>query len=329
MIKEATGFGQTIDEAKEQAIANLNAPLDADIQFEVISTSKKKVLGLFGGRRAEVRVFIELPDPTKAQPKKTPVKPQKKDSAQKNAPKKPQTEKGNEKTAAKAAPKTAPKKNLSASLEVYGEPVDASTFPADSKEGRAVAYLRAILEKLGCTDLSIRVASKENGAFILLDGENLNVVIGRRGETLDSLQYLTSLAANRGGGYFKITINIGNYREKREETLTALAGRVAAQVLKTGKCRSLEPMNPYERRIIHTAVQSIEGVYSSSYGEGAGRRVIITPDGQEPVPPKHEDHHRHGKSSSHRRSAPRTTTNHVPAREPKKDSDTPLYGKIN
>ena len=336
MIKEARGFGDTIDEAKEQAITDLGAAEDADIQFEVIATPKKKTLGLFGGRKAEVRVFVEYPDPKPANPHKTSAKAPKKDNAQKNQAKKPKAPADNEKSPKAQTPKAQPPKaetqaqapkSQTSILAEYGDPVDAADLAPDSKEGKAASYLRTILEKLGCTNISMKVASKENAALILLDGEGVNVVIGHRGETLDALQYLTSLAANRGGGYFKITINIGNYREKREETLTALANRVAAQVLRTGKSRSLEPMNPYERRIIHTAVQSIDGVYSSSYGEGSGRRVIITPDGQEPLPPKHDDRKR--SNASRRRSSKPAAAAPAPNREPKKDSDTPLYGKIN
>ena len=104
-----------------------------------------------------------------------------------------------------------------------------------------------------------------------------------------------------------------------------LAVRVSEQVLKTGRSRSLEPMNPYERRIIHTAVQEIDGVVSSSFGEGSGRRVVIGVEGGEMRPP------RRPRNDRDRRNAPRrsNTVSSVPSREPKKDSDTPLYGKIN
>ncbi len=329
MIKEANGFGNTIDEAKENAIEQLHAPDDADIQFEVISTPKKKALGLFGGRQAEVRVFYEVPDkggrPNKGKAKPQPKKQEKPSPA-------PQKNKMNE-PAEKPAKQVADKKNetekADSVLSSYGEPVDADALTPDSSEARAVAYLKTILDKLGCSDYTVRVAKKENAALILLDGEGLGVVIGRRGETLDSLQYLTSLAANNGGGYYKITINIGDYREKREEALTQLANRIAAQVLKTGKSRSLEPMNPYERRIIHTAVQSIKGVISNSYGEGSSRRVYIAPENGDQRPPRRDDRRRGG---SQRRSGgrrPSATVSDAPAREPKKDSDTPLYGKIN
>ena len=316
MIKEARGFGSTIAEAKEKAIAELNASDEADIQFEVIATPKKKTLGLFGGRPAEVRVFIELPDEKPKAQKKPAQKTVKKEN--KPAPQKTETVKAESKPAAQ------PKKYDI--HEGFGEAKDASEIPADSKAGRAVAYLNAILAGLGCTEIAIKVAEKENAALIELDGEGLGAVIGHRGETLDSVQYLTGLAASNGGGYYKVSINIGNYREKREEALKSLANRVAAQVLKTGRSRSLEPMNPYERRIIHTAVQGIDGVVSSSFGEGNSRRVVIAVEGGDMRPPRRENGRRTGYN---RGRAPQKPQQDAPAREPKRDSDMPLYGKIN
>jgi spoIIIJ-associated protein len=164
------------------------------------------------------------------------------------------------------------------------------------------------------------VAEKENGALISLAGEGLGVVIGRRGETLEALQVLVSLAANKGGGYYRVALNIGDYREKREQALVLLAGKVAKQVLSTGRNRTLEPMSPYERRIIHTAIQEIDGVESVSVGEGDNRRVVVHIKG------KSFDPQRAGRRQRDRR--PSNTVTATPSREPMKDSDVPLYGKI-
>lgn len=319
MIKEARGFGNTIAEAKEKAISELNASEEADIQFEVIATPKKKTLGLFGGRQAEVRVFVEIPDEKSKAPKNSAPKASKKE----HKPAAPKTESAKQPKKTEASAQQPKKYDIH---DGYGEARDASEIPADSNAGKAVAYLNAILEGLGCTELKIKVAEKENAALIELDGEGLGAVIGHRGETLDSIQYLTGLAANNGGGYYKVAINIGNYREKREEALKSLAKRVSAQVLKTGKSRSLEPMNPYERRIIHTAVQDIEGVVSNSFGEGGNRRVVIAPEGGDIRPPR-RDNGRNGGYS--RKRSPQKAVTDAPAREPKRDSDMPLYGKIN
>ncbi len=319
MIKEARGFGATIEEAKENAIAQLNASDFDDIQFEVVAMPKKKILGLFGGCKAEVRAFIEIKDKKAKQPKKAKENQNKKENnAKKQVEKKPEVKKETvvEKPVEKAAPE-------------YSEPVDESAVDANSPAGKAIAYIKTVLSSLNCGEISIKVANRENGSLILLDGEDLSIIIGRRGETLDALQYLAGLAANNGGGHYKISLNIGNYREKREETLVNLANRISAQVLKTGKSRSLEPMNPYERRIIHTAVQSIEGVVSNSFGEGANRRVVISVEGAEVRPPRFNDRRNQGRRRSGSRRPAVKNTVEAPAREPKRDSDIPLYGKIN
>ena len=304
MIKEEIGYGETVEEAWEQAKINLIAAIsnkkfnEDDIQFDVIATPKKKTLGLFGGAKAEVKAFIELPDapaPKKAKPVK---------------------EKNNEKQSDKKQ-KAVIKEKVESVDKLVENAVPADTIAADTKTGRAIKYISDILDKLGCTGIEIKVTEKENGAILHLSGEGLGVVIGRRGETLDSLQYLTSLAANdAGGGYYKVTLNIGDYRERREQTLTSLAKRVSNQVLRTGRNRTLEPMNPYERRIIHTAVQDIEGVTSHSVGEGSGRRVVISSE-------------KAAKNNNQKRNAVSVDTATETVRAPKSDTSLPLYGKIN
>ena len=147
----------------------------------------------------------------------------------------------------------------------------------------AEAYLRAVLSGLGVEDFQISVTENDNGCVISLDGENLGFIIGRRGETLDALQYLTGLVANRAdNAYYRVTLDIGNYREKREQALVALARRLGGQTARTGRRNSLEPMNPYERRIIHTTVQGMEGVISWSVGSEPNRHVIIGPSDDNP-----------------------------------------------
>ncbi len=291
MIKEFIGQGESLEEATKNAIEGLDAKADEEVQIEVLSEFKKKVLGVFGGTAAKVRAYVELPDP----------KPRKAKEKKEN------TQKKTEKAPCKVEePKSDAPDNL----------VDADTLDPASSAGKAVKYLESILLKLGCENLVIKVAETENGAYICLEGDKLGVVIGRRGETLDAIQYLTSLAANTGNGYYKVTLNIGNYREKREQTLKRLAKKVSEQVLKTGKSRSLEPMNPYERRIIHTAVQNISGVVSNSTGDGASRRVVISLEGGE-------------KRKANHYKAEVVTESPV-QREPKKDSvDVPLYGRLN
>ena len=122
------------------------------------------------------------------------------------------------------------------------------------------------------------VTEDENGAEINLEGEGIGYVIGRRGDTLNALQYLTGLVANHvENNYYRISINTGNYREKREKTLEILGRKLAFKASKTGAKTALEPMNPYERRIIHSVLQSDKYVSTHSEGEEPYRRVVITP----------------------------------------------------
>ena len=315
MIREAIGTGLTIDEAREAAALKLGAAEDADVQFEVITFPKKKTLGLFGGCKAEVKAFVELPD---EKPKKKSDKKANKPAEKKAEPKKSEP---------KPEVKKVEKKNDA--VKEFGPAVDASELAADSRPAKAIEFLKPILKNLGCENVTFKVSERENAALIELEGDGLGAIIGHRGETLDALQFLAGLASNNGGGYYKVSLNIGNYREKREDTLIALANRIAEQVLKTGKCRTLEPMNPYERRIIHTAVQAIEGVTSASFGEGVNRRVVIGKEGTE-LKPLRNDRSRGRRDDRHRGGRRPSNKVEVAAnREPKKDSDIPLYGKIN
>lgn len=152
---------------------------------------------------------------------------------------------------------------------------DGDLSPAASA---AKAYLSSLLDALGAGDTVLTVEETEDGCRINLEGEQEGLIIGRRGETLDALQYLTGLVANRQQKeYYRVTLNVGSYREKREKSLTGLAHKYASAVARTGRRRTLEPMNPYERRIIHTAVQDIEGATSWSEGKEPNRHVIIGP----------------------------------------------------
>ena len=303
MIKEAIGTGSTIDEAKEAALLELCAAETDDIQFDIISFPKKKTLGLFGGSLAQVRAYVELPDP----------KPAKKDFKGKNDKKKPAHKQ--DKKPAKVA-KPAPAVVEEVAEECEGVP--ASALAADSAAAKAVAYLEKVLAGLGCENLTYTVLETEDGAKISISGDDTGVIIGHRGETLDALQYLASLAATKkGSGYYRVVLNIGNYRQKREKTLEGVAKKTAAQVLRTGRSKSLEPMNPYERRIIHTTVQGIEGVTSNSIGGGNARRVVISPEGGE----RRDARRPRGEKPA----APVSTKTDKTV----DSASTPLYGRIN
>ncbi len=158
------------------------------------------------------------------------------------------------------------------------------TVKEQSPAAAAVAFLKEVLAGMGVEQVEITATEQDNNCKLTLEGEDLGFIIGRRGETLDALQYLTGLVANRvGSAYYRVSLDIGNYREKREGTLTALARKHAGQAARNGRKTTLEPMNPYERRIIHTAVQQVEGATSWSVGSEPNRRVVIGPSDDNPV----------------------------------------------
>ena len=145
-----------------------------------------------------------------------------------------------------------------------------------SKAETAAEYIKAILS---CMDIEagLEITENEDGAVIDITGDTTGAVIGRRGETLDAIQYLASMAANRSDKeYYRITLDSCGYREKRKAILEDLARKISKSVLRTGRTSTLEPMNPYERRIIHAAVSEIEGVTSKSIGEEPYRKVVIS-----------------------------------------------------
>lgn len=320
MIKEAIGVGASLDEAKEDAIAQLNAREDDDIQYEVLEQPRKKTLGLFGTTQAKVRVFIEIPDEKPiAQKQEKPA--EKRESTQRaNTERAPRA--NNSRAFEERKIRRENHEKRAPDSEDWPTPVSYDKLEPDSKAARACNYLKQLLDGMGCTDVEMEASVQENGARVTLSGEGLGVAIGHRGETLDALQHLASLSANAGkGGYFRISLNIGNYREKREQALSGLARRTASQVKSTGRSRSLEPMNPYERRIIHTAIQEIKGVTSASTGEGMSRRVVISIEKGGVMP--------NNKPDAASKARPSAMLAEKPADAPKRDADVPLYGKIN
>lgn len=307
MIKEAIAVAATRDEAIQKAKAALNAPLDADVKFEIIQDAQKKILGLFGGKDAKVRAYYEAPDE---------VKPAKKAAAPK----------------AQKAPK-APEKSATAEKKADKAPMSAEDDAAIRK------YLTTIITGMGIEDVTINSHEEdEETVYELITNESHGAIIGRHGETLDSVQYLVRLFANKNTqGKKKVSLNVGDYREKRAESLKEFATRAANQVLKYGRNVKLDPMNPYERRIIHTVIQQIEGVTSHSVGYDSERRVVITLE--EGVQPTHGDRRRNGgynrggkggyNKGGNRGGKRESYKPNVPAdRAPKSDFAGSRYGKI-
>lgn len=280
MKREIIGEASTIEEAKEKAMALLAAPADADIAIEIVAMPQKKVFGLFGGSPAKVKVSFDdgrpAPKPAEA-PKKEPKLPQIEKQPKAEKPSKP----------VKQEPKKPVPPAVDKKIEAPAKESDASSsaYPSDEKTAAAVAYLQSILAGLHVADVTVKPQQSDNGLLLEINCEDYGIIIGRRGETLDAIQYLVSLLVNKGtGDYVRVALNVGNYREKREETLRHLAQKNAAHVLRSGRRVMLEPMNPYERRIIHTSIQEMKGVNSRSVGSNNERKVIIElADGVKPT----------------------------------------------
>ena len=343
MVKDAIAIGATIEEAQQSAIRSLNAPEDADVQFEVLQFPEKKKFGLFGGKQAEVRAFYE------AKEEKPKVAAVKKSSGNAKAKAQQKAEKpANQKKEKAAAPKkekaaeekkgTSPKKAEKAA-EKPAEPREAvSMEEAPEQVKKAYAYLKTVIEGLGIENYEIDVTKAGKEYFFEVSSEdNYSLLIGRRGETLDSIQYLTRLAANRGkedGKSVRISINVGDYREKRERTLKDIARKNGRRVRKYGRNMTLNPMNPSERRIIHTTIAEMEGLQSYSIGSDADRRVVIAlAEGVEPLQPRNNggrgrnDRGGRGNGGNRGRSAA-SEAPAAPARAPRSDSEGSRYGII-
>lgn len=270
MIKEVIKSAATIEAAKAAAMAELGLTEDDEFHYEILKMPTKKILGLFGGSPAEVKVSIEIADEVKKPAEKKKEFTGKPKQERPRAPKK-------EKKAENAPQKSAKKE--ADSVKSFAEH-KADLTPSDAHK-QTEEYIVSLVKALGIADCTVKAYDGEDEVLFDLDcGDDYGIVIGRRGETLDAIQYLARMVENKGKqGYRRVSINVGNYREKREAALIALAEKDAARVLRTGRSFALEPMNPYERRIIHTAIQGIEGVTSYSTGMDLERRVIIAPEG--------------------------------------------------
>ena len=289
MIRTQEATGKTVDEARANACALLGVQADdLNVSYEVLEMPQKT--GFLGLKLtpAKVRVSVEEPDapaaapaaetpaevsaPAEAAPAETPAE----EAVPAPAEEAPAEEKAGE-TAPAAEPAEAPAAE-EAEVEV---PIN---IEENNKVKAAVEYLQEVIAKMGVENVTFSAVQKGEATIIRLDGEHLGALIGRRGETMESLSYLASLVANRlEGDYIKLGLDVAGYRDKRESDLTALAQRIGAKVRKTGRSFAMEPMNPYERRISHSAISKMEGVRSESKGEGRDRRVVIystAPDAQ-------------------------------------------------
>ena len=286
MIRKQEATGKTVDEARAKACALLGVQADdLNVSCEVLEMPQKT--GFLGLKLtpAKVCVSVEEPDAPVApavEEKKAPVQEKAAPAPVVEAPAAPaEPEAKAEEAAAPAVEAAAVQQPAAEEEEETEEPIN---IEENAKVKAAVDYLREVIALMGVENVSFSAVQKGEATIIRLDGEKLGALIGRRGETMESLSYLASLVANRlEGDYIKLGLDVAGYRDKRESDLTALAQRIGAKVRKTGRSFAMEPMNPYERRIIHSAISKMEGVRSESKGEGRDRRVVIystAPDAQ-------------------------------------------------
>ena len=285
MIRKQEATGKTVDEARAKACALLGVQADdLNVSYEVLEMPQKT--GFLGLKLtpAKVCVSVEEPDAPAAAEEKAPVQPVKEEQA---APAAPAVE---EVPAPAAQPEAAAEQPAAPAAEAAEQPAaeEETEVPINIAENAkvkaAVEYLQEVITKMGVENVTFSAVQKGEATIIRLDGEKLGALIGRRGETMESLSYLASLVANRlEGDYIKLGLDVAGYRDKRESDLTALAQRIGTKVRKTGRSFAMEPMNPYGRRISHSAISKMEGVRSESKGEGRDRRVVIystAPDAQ-------------------------------------------------
>lgn len=303
MIKEFIGTGKTVAEATVAAKTGLNAPALADINIEVVVMPAKGFLG-FGKKDAQVKAWYD-------DGKKEKKPQQKKEARAKRTEKKAENKPQQKKEAVKKEIVKKPAEHKTASEAAEVEEAEVKITEADIDKNIAVDYLKNMLNGLKIDDAEVSAAVVDGVLQMEISCEDYGIIIGRRGETLDSLQYLTSLAVKKScDKYVRVTIDVGNYREKRMETLRNLARKNANYVLRTGRRYTFEPMNPYERRIIHTTVQEIEGVESLSVGYGQDRKVVL------------QSVNGRGAHRNHVQSTPRSTVHKADR------ADLPKFGKI-
>ena len=299
MEKTLITTGKTIDLAIEAALSQLGLERD-DVSVQVLAQAKAGFLG-FGAAPAKVQVTYEAPDPAPEAPKVAlssasrskpkSAAPVKKPEAPKaeapkaeapkaeapkaqpkaEAPKPPKAERKNDAPKAPKAEKPAKKAEAP-----KAEPKTYAPAPAGSTEEKIEVFLKGLLENMGSDAVPHAVKGEGNTYKVELTGSDLGYLIGRRGDTLDALQHLANYSVGRNvEGHIRITVDAEDYREKREESLRRYARKKAQQVLKARRRTTLEPMNAYERHVIHASLQDMENITTHSTGTEPNRRVVI------------------------------------------------------
>lgn len=302
-MREIITTGANVEQAVAEACERLGVERD-NVSVEVLEMPQKK---LFGMSPAKVRVVAE------------------------DEPEQPAVA-----AAAPSAPAAhAPREKAERRVEFTPSEPETET-PAEMTESvsRAFEYFKTLADKLGAKQISFEAVTTESGLKFKADGEDAALLIGRRGETMEALQYLCSLVYNRGEKeYGRVIVDVANYRKKREKSLQQLAKNTAIKVLRTKRSQTLEPMNPYERRIVHSAIQLINGVKSESTGEEPRRRVVVIPEaggkGRYNNRPRRsgERNFEHKKPAEQQEKAAEQAKPAAPSK-PAEAGELPLYSKI-
>ena len=287
MLKEVIATGKDIEIAKENARAALGAgPLD-DVNFEIVDLGSRGFLG-FMAKPAKVKATMEAPDAHEPRPRRErPVRENKATEANTNATEKEVKPEGN-----KGGNKNKKKKNGNKKPQVKAETekVHSEVIPepelkmelreVGEGEDMSFDFIKTVIADIGLNSTASLYACEDGTRRIIIAGEDASSLIGHHGDTLDALQYLANLASARKNvngerDKSRVTLDIEGYRAKREQTLRALARRMAAKALRNKRSVMLEPMTPYERRIIHSEIQKIEGVSTNSVGSDSNRKIVI------------------------------------------------------
>ncbi|MCI9391356.1 MAG: protein jag [Oscillospiraceae bacterium] len=280
--------GKTEDEAVSAALAQLGMDRD-QVSVEVLERAKKGFLGI-GASPAKVRVTYAVETPA---PDRKPEPPAPRPAAPRPAPaaaaapasappreEHPRRERPERRRSDRPRPEPAPRAAAQEEEALPAlQPVDLGELCTDERAQKITAFLTGLLQHMG-SSAQVKVYQPEEGRYkVILEGEKLGQLIGRRGETLDAIQQLTNYSINRGGEKrVRVHVDAENYRLKREQSLQHLARKVAAKVVKYRRNVTLEPMNAYERHVIHTALQDVPGVTTYSMGTDPNRRVIVAYD---------------------------------------------------
>ena len=285
MEKTMVSTGKTIDLAIESALNTLGLTRD-DVSVEVLAQAKAGFLGI-GATPAKVQVTYEAPDPKPEAPKsalgsasrskpKAVKKPEAPKAAPVEAPKAEAPKAAPVEAPKAAAPKAEKKVEKKAAPKKVAAPKEFTPAAPGSVEEKIEVFLKGLLEQMNSDAVPHAWKADDNTYNVELTGEDLGYLIGRRGDTLDALQHLANYSINRRvDGHIRINVDAEDYRAKREDSLTRYAQKKAQQVLKAHRRTTLEPMNAYERHVIHSALQDMERITTYSVGSEPNRRVVI------------------------------------------------------